>query len=207
MINKEQVQMLEDIGIQIRSHDNGLRQLGNIAKRIANKWDKLDFDTRNKLQKEFLGVELTTRQEDTNFLLKNSLKMTQELISAMQENAEMGIDLTMFDPSEVLYSVIDKAVNSNKYVDTSCTMEIDPISTSIQYSKDHNLGFVVQTKEQAMDLRDRYNYEKIYYMDKINETIDADIEGVLVDIKVPYSDFDEIPVKIKTGLVDALKGI
>lgn len=207
MITEKQIKILEDLGIQIKSHDDGIRQLGNIAKSIANKWSKLDFDDRNMLQKEFLGVELTTRQEDTNFLLKHSLKMTQELIIAMQENAEIGMGIDMLDSSEVLYKVIEKAIKSNQYVDTSCTVQLNTESTPIKYAKDHNLGFVVLKENHAKELREKYNFENIFSMEDINRAKSSDIDGVIVGLDVEYPDFDEIPVDIKTGLVDALKGI
>ena len=121
-ITDEQIDMLQDLGIQVRSHDGGIRQLGNIAKSLARKWDKFDFETKNKIQKEFLGVELTTRQEDTNFLLENSIKLTEELIDAMRVNAELGQDITMLDASEVLYDSLYKAIKTNK-VSTSSLLK------------------------------------------------------------------------------------
>jgi len=206
-ITEEQIDMLQDLGIQVRSHDGGIRQLGNIAKSLARKWDKFDFETKNKIQKEFLGVDLTTRQEDTNFLLANSIKLTEELIDAMRVNAELGQDITMLDASEVLYDSLYKAIKTNKYLDTSCTMDIEPNSTIIRYCKDHNLGFVVMEESEAERLSKKFEFENIFSLGKVEEAVNKDIDGVIVDMSVPYSNFDDIPVEIKTGLVDALKGI
>lgn len=207
MITDKQVELLEDMGIQVKAFDGGIRQLGNIAKSLAKKWTELDYDEKNILQKEFLGKELTSRQEYTIFLLKNSIKLSEELIKAMKFNAEIGQDITMLNAPDVLYDTIDMAIDENMYIDISCTKDIEKYTMMIKYSKDHNLGLVVLEDSEAKRLAKKFEYEHIYSLDNVENAVDKGLEGVIVDITVPYANFADIPLDVKTGLVNALKGI
>lgn len=206
MITEKQIKLLEKSGVPVRNYDGSIKQLGNIAKYMANAWGKMSFEVKNELQKEFIGLEITSRQEYTNILKRKSIKLTDELTSAIRYNAEIGEDITMMNASDILYETIDKAIDNNKLIDISSTSSIEKNTTLIEYAGNNNLAFIVEEENEAERLRNKFKYEHIYSRLEVKEELNNKLSGALIDDSVPYSEFDNIPLKLKTGLVNIRKG-